>query len=207
MTKNEFTEWVGRMYLRSCKLSRRYNFHGYKRNIVAVDNKTGKTATAKCHKDDEFNYATGVAIAFARLKGWEVPEIDEMVLPRLKEGDTFFAAGVNGHIYKRTVGKDDFCDLNAFMSERAARVVSAKLKTTMLLERIHEAVCPDYGLDWDKIIFDAEIDRRLSPLTIIRQNGKWIAISATYRSPVETIFPPDIAVKVVAFLNENYACF
>lgn len=211
MTKNEFEAWVDKTYHDFLR-SDRHRYQIFERIVVVVDRKTGKTATAKCHNDDKFDANTGIAIAFARLKGWKVPEIDEIVIPRLKESDTYFAAGFNGHIYKRTVWKDDFCDLNAFTSECAARVTSTKIKVTVLLERIHEAVCPDYGLDWDKLRSELKVDNltykpSMLPCTIIRHNGKWKIIAATWYSPIETIFPSDIADKIVNYLNKNYACF
>lgn len=214
MTKNEFEAWVDKAYHDFLR-SNRHVYQIFERIVVVVDRKTGKTATAKCHNDDKFDVNTGIAIAFARIKGWEVPEIDEVVLLKPRDGETFFTATLDNHVATRIANKYS-CNssgLNVFMSECAAKATAAKFRNILLLERIHEAVCPDYGLSWDEVPFEIESrfnhtrDTSVLPCTIIRKKGKWQAILATWYSPVETIFPPNIVDKVVAFLNKNYACF
>ena len=55
--------------------------------------KTGKTGTARCKKGDEFSSIIGVGIAWARLKGEEIPvEYKTVRLKTLKVGDKFTIA-------------------------------------------------------------------------------------------------------------------
>ena len=41
---------------------------------VVIDTRTGKIGIAKCHKNDDFSAVTGIGIAYARLKGAEIPQ-------------------------------------------------------------------------------------------------------------------------------------
>lgn len=108
-----------------------------------------------------------------------MPEIDEVVLLKPRDGETFFVATL--HVATRIANKYscNSSDLNVFMSERAARITATKLRNIILLERIHEAVCPDYGLNWDKTCSWMEISKLnrgafVFPRTITRKkvNGK-----------------------------------
>ena len=73
---------------------------------IVYDLRTGKSAFAKCRKDEEFNKKIGVAVAYTRLKGREVPKVlqktllknlvasDEFTLPSSSKS-TFRIVGVN----------------------------------------------------------------------------------------------------------------
>lgn len=57
---------------------------------VAYDLRTGKSAFSKCRKDEKFNKEIGIAIAYTRLKGGEVPEVlQKTYLKNLVAGDEF----------------------------------------------------------------------------------------------------------------------
>lgn len=57
---------------------------------VVYDLRTGKSAFSKCRKDEEFNKEIGIAIAYTRLKGGEVPrERKKILLKNLNIGDRF----------------------------------------------------------------------------------------------------------------------
>lgn len=38
-----------------------------------VNFRTGKVVKAKCHKDDEFDVGIGIAVAWAKYRGYEIP--------------------------------------------------------------------------------------------------------------------------------------
>ena len=73
---------------------------------VIFDLRTGKSAFSKCRKDEEFSEEIGVAVAYTRLKGREVPKVlqktllknlvasDEFALPSSSKS-TFRIVGVN----------------------------------------------------------------------------------------------------------------
>ena len=57
---------------------------------VVYDLRTGKSAFSKCRKDEKFNKEIGIAIAYTRLKGGEVPEVlQKTSLKNLVAGDEF----------------------------------------------------------------------------------------------------------------------
>ena len=47
---------------------------------MVYDLRTGESAFSKCRKDEEFSEEIGVAVAYTRLKGREVPKVREKIL-------------------------------------------------------------------------------------------------------------------------------
>lgn len=71
---------------------------------IVYDLRTGKTAFSKCKKGEEFSEEIGVAIAYTRLKGREVPQVRQKVFVKyLTSGDKFSLSGMPNVIYN-TVG-------------------------------------------------------------------------------------------------------
>ena len=57
---------------------------------IVYDLRTGKSAFSKCRKDEKFNKKIGIAIAYTRLKGGEVPKERKKILVKcLTAGDKF----------------------------------------------------------------------------------------------------------------------
>ena len=57
---------------------------------VVFDLRTGKSAFSKCRKDEEFSEEIGIAVAYTRLKGREVPkERKKILLKNLVAGEEF----------------------------------------------------------------------------------------------------------------------
>ena len=102
MNKTNFEKWVGKMY-KNFNKSERYHFISLSSNVViCYDKKTTKTGVARCHPDDTFVYRYGVAIAYAHLKGYCVPNLGKCKkMNELKNGDIFTELG---HTY-RYIGK------------------------------------------------------------------------------------------------------
>lgn len=85
-------EWAEGVYEEFCADSERVGeIHNYKTGITIVyDLRTGETAFSKCRKDEKFIDEVGVAIAYTRLKGREVPQVRKAVLVKnLTVGDKF----------------------------------------------------------------------------------------------------------------------
>ena len=62
---------------------------------VVYDLRTGKSAFSKCRKDEKFNKEIGIAIAYTRLKGGEVPrERKRTFIKYLTTGDKFILRGM-----------------------------------------------------------------------------------------------------------------
>ena len=62
---------------------------------IVYDLRTGKSAFSKCRKDEEFSEEIGVAVAYTRLKGREVPkERKRTFIKYLTTGDKFILRGM-----------------------------------------------------------------------------------------------------------------
>lgn len=92
MNKAEFDKWVKDMleeYYHNIDTTIIIKKFGSKTSI-AYDCKTNKIAISRCHPDDKFRQDIGIAIAYARCKGYEVPKISTYKkFCELKNGDRF----------------------------------------------------------------------------------------------------------------------
>lgn len=98
----DFFEWARDVYDEFCVNSERVGeVHNYETGITIVyDLRTGKTAFSKCRKDEEFSDEIGVAIAYTRLKGREVPQVRQKVFVKyLTAGDKFALSGMPNVVY------------------------------------------------------------------------------------------------------------
>lgn len=93
MTRMEFMVWVTKM----CdELYNKFNDRYYiltrgARFTVCVDDKTGKVGLARCKEGDSYNVDIGRAIAYARCRGYGVPQIGTFKkLSEMKNGDIFY---------------------------------------------------------------------------------------------------------------------
>lgn len=67
---------------------------------IVYDLRTGKSAFAKCRKDEEFNKIIGVAVAYTRLQGREVPkERKKILIKYLTAGDKFCSVVFPDSVY------------------------------------------------------------------------------------------------------------
>ena len=84
--------WAAGVYDEFCNDSYRIKeIHDHETGITIVyDLRTGKTAFSKCRKDEEFSEEIGVAVAYTRLKGGEVPKVlQKTLLKNLVAGEEF----------------------------------------------------------------------------------------------------------------------
>ena len=67
---------------------------------VVFDLRTGKSAFSKCRKDEKFSEEIGVAVAYTRLKGREVPKERKKILVKyLTAGDKFCSVVFPDSVY------------------------------------------------------------------------------------------------------------
>lgn len=165
MTKKEFKDWVD-------KTVREYNadfkalclYRGEtgeiidENKIIVLDAKTGKTGMARCNPKDKFNFETGLAIAYARLRNIEIPKVEEEPnFGRVKNNKMYFSVEiVNGKgDWRRKTEDGDYCDVkyfdnnNYFHTQERAEEVADKINFLLKLERLHDIYCPDYVPDWE----------------------------------------------------------
>lgn len=90
MTQEDFNEWVN---LKNGEFGRSHYTDivcGGGRTVVVISENGNKVGKATCHEDDNFSRRTGIAIAFARAIGQEVPTVVEKVkINSLQHGDKF----------------------------------------------------------------------------------------------------------------------
>lgn len=77
MDKRGFEQWVKKTYRDFQKDKQAIAYSGCSGVVIVYDTTAVKSAIAKCHPQDTFDYDTGVAIAYARLKGIEIPKVEE----------------------------------------------------------------------------------------------------------------------------------
>lgn len=90
MTQEQFNEWVN---LKNGEFGRSHYTDivcGGGRTVVVISENGNKFGKATCHEDDNFSRRTGIAIAYARAIGQEVPEVvSEVKVDTLSYGDKF----------------------------------------------------------------------------------------------------------------------
>lgn len=78
----EFKQWVKNYYREA---SAQYNLMAYsfgaknkkQHGIIIINKDNGKIARSYCHPGDEWDWETGLAVAYARYMGIEVPKVDK----------------------------------------------------------------------------------------------------------------------------------
>ena len=76
------------------------------KTYIGYNFKTHKSFVARCHSEDTFDSDIGVAIAYARCKGYDVPKQKVYKkLSEMKNGDKFHCS-IYGDTYKY-IGKND----------------------------------------------------------------------------------------------------
>ena len=108
MTRKQFDEWVEKMVekYKSEKFWSACETRTVKNVVICVD-RNHKIGIAKCHPDDEFNPFIGTAIAYARMRGFEVPKVTNYKrLSQMVNGD-IFKIKFSGYYYIY-IGKDEF---------------------------------------------------------------------------------------------------
>lgn len=90
-------EWALTVYDEFCNDSEKIESHFDTTTGITIvyDLRTGKSAFSKCRKDEEFSREIGVAIAYTRLKGREVPKERKWTFIKyLTTGDKFILRGM-----------------------------------------------------------------------------------------------------------------
>lgn len=160
MTRKQFKEWVEK----KCQMADTEEEQGKieiivrGHRVIVVDLETAKTGMSV---SDAMSYDedTGIAIAYASLRGEEVPEVEEEHEPEFKRVER------NGKYYRveldygvRVVSDIDICNAldnsaakisNYFLTRERAEEAADKIRTLFLLEKMHDIYCPDYKPDFN----------------------------------------------------------
>lgn len=90
---DDFDKWVEQMTNEYQDSPNYIQFYAVadERYSIVINHRTGKMSKAKCHEDDIFNEVVGLAIAWARYKGYEIPKERKIVYAsELKYGQHFY---------------------------------------------------------------------------------------------------------------------
>lgn len=85
-------DFLNRMAIKASKDESVF-IYTHKKEVIVTSIKTGKRAVAKCHKDDKWNFATGVGIAYCRLKNIPIKKNrvnENLSIYRIGESDLYF---------------------------------------------------------------------------------------------------------------------
>lgn len=76
---NFVKEWVNKAWdeLTDANTKWDYLVNRFERTVILVNKRTGKVSIAKCHPQDTFTVREGIAVAFAKLHGVEIPKVLE----------------------------------------------------------------------------------------------------------------------------------
>ena len=99
---DNFSEWAEEVYMEFCldSSSIESDMNTETGITIVYDLRTGKSAFSKCRKDEEFSEEIGVAVAYTRLKGREVPKERKKILVKyLTAGDKFCSVVFPDSVY------------------------------------------------------------------------------------------------------------
>lgn len=102
MYVRNFKKWAEEWYDKFCCSSKHIDSVRIGQKTAVIDVRTGKVAIAKCHKDDDFSVRIGIGIAYAKLKGAEIPQ--EAPLIKDLPNNTYFTT-ISGLKYQK-IGVD-----------------------------------------------------------------------------------------------------
>ena len=94
---DNFFDWAEEVYMEFCldSSSIESDMNTETGITIVYDLRTGKTAFSKCRKDEKFIEKVGIAVAYTRLKGREVPkERKRTFVKYLTTGDKFVLRGM-----------------------------------------------------------------------------------------------------------------
>ena len=102
MYVKDFKEWALEWFDKFHRASKYIDAVTINQKIIVIDTRTGKTGIAKCHKEDNFSENIGIGIAYAKLKGVQIPQ----EMPQLKDlpNNTYFTR-MSGLKYQK-IGMD-----------------------------------------------------------------------------------------------------
>ena len=100
MTREQYNVWINKMYIDFNYSSFTMKLCKDGRTIIVVSKHGNRIGKATCHEDDDFSKRTGIAIAFARAIGQEIPTVvDTVKISSLCYGDMFIDDNGNRFVY------------------------------------------------------------------------------------------------------------
>lgn len=114
MNKVDFKKWAEKMVTEYHKEVNRFIIavSDYNGITLCGDSQTGKCGMARCHPDDKFNRSYGMAIAYARCRGYEIPKLTTYKkISEMKYGDKFkFDIGFGCYMTYTFIAESTLCN-------------------------------------------------------------------------------------------------
>lgn len=212
MNKTEFSIWVKGISER-INNDKTVHFHVLPEGIViAYDIDKMKSTISKCDKGGILDKNTNKAIAYARLRGFEIPKVEK----ELRFKNVKYNVGYNKEYYsirlsdkgfvpswiyeqKHSIDNMDFKNNNYFHTKERAKKVINKMKFLLKLERLHDIYCPDYVPNF------TDKDELQYCVFYNYPTNKWEwAVGYNTETITDVYFPTgEIAEKVCDILNEE----
>lgn len=147
MTKEEFALWAEDMYNRLNSEKRlAYSLNSAKGICVVYTTDTYESAVSKYDKD---SVTIAIATAYAKLKGIEIPTIEEVpTVWRAESGEKYYYVNHTG-IVEDDVETNHYFDYenykfgNYFKTREQAESALKKVKHLLKLQRLHDMLCPN----------------------------------------------------------------
>lgn len=199
MNRKEYNKWVQQM-------QQEYACDKSVIEVVLEDNKMLiNKVTAKTEILDKYYSTKELAIAYAKLKDIEIPDlVEEPQRWRAEKHCSYYYIDSNLCTMQDTDENDlfDKCLFikgNYFKTAERAKEVAEKIKFILKLEQLHDLYCPDYKPDWSN---DDESKYRIY---YSHRTNEYGVSHATICENFDTVYFPDkeIALKVCSILNEE----
>lgn len=199
MNRKEYNKWVQQM-------QQEYACDKSVIEVVLEDNKMLiNKVTTKTEILDKYYSAKELAIAYAKLKGIEIPDlVEEPQRWRAEKHCSYYYIDSNLCSMPDTDenGLSDECLFikgNYFKTAERANEVAKKIEFILKLEQLHDLYCPEYKPDWCN---DDEAKYRVY---YSHRNNEYGVTLSTVCEIFGTVYFPDkeIALKVCSILNEE----
>lgn len=147
MTKEEFDLWVSDMYNKFDREKQLHYSLDYEKGICMVY--STDTYESAVSKYDKSNGCIAIATTYAKLKGIEIPTIDEASTSwRAESGGRYYYVNHTGIVEDDVETNHYFDDENYkfgnyFKTREQAESAHKKIKHLLKLQRLHDMLCPD----------------------------------------------------------------
>lgn len=161
MTKEEFDSWVSDMYNKFDGEKQLHYSLDYEKGICVVY--STDTYESAVSKYDKSNGCIAIATTYAKLKGIEIPTIEEASTPwRAEVQERYYYVNHTGIVEDDVETSHYFDDENYkfgnyFKTREQAESARKKIKHLLKLQRLHDMLCPDYEPDWSSDVLKCSI--------------------------------------------------
>lgn len=199
MNRKEYNKWVQQM-------QQEYACDKSVIEVVLEDNKMLiNKVTAKTEILDKYYSTKELAIAYAKLKGIEIPDIvEEPQRWRAEKHCSYYYIDSNLFIMEDTDDHKPFDEYsftkgNYFKTAERANEVAKKIEFVLKLEQLHDLYCPDYKPDW------SNSDESKYRIYYSHRTNEYEVSRVTICENFSTVYFPnkEITLKVCSILNEE----